>query len=136
MLITLFAFCTFLLDGTTFISRTVHFGTPSDIQKDAFTRVLKGFISVVTSVFPPNAPVYFVIPLQMNTFLYDSSEFFKPFISSPFQHSFFDALARQVLWDVGLDYEHPTGFGIGSYQNRHDIPTKMARDMFVTIGEN
>lgn len=45
------------LDGTTDMTRTVHFGNPTDREKDAFTRVLKGFIAVATAVFPPNAPV-------------------------------------------------------------------------------
>lgn len=48
--------CTWI-DGTTDITRTVHFGEPCDKEKDAFTRVLKGFISVATAVFPPGAPV-------------------------------------------------------------------------------
>lgn len=39
------------------MTRTVHFGTPSDAEKDAFTRVLKGFIAVAKSIFPPGAPV-------------------------------------------------------------------------------
>lgn len=45
------------LDGTTDITRTIHLGTPSAEQKDAFTRVLKGFISMATAIFPPHAPV-------------------------------------------------------------------------------
>lgn len=45
------------IDGTTFVARSMHFGTPSDEQKDAFTLVLKGFISAITSIFPPNASV-------------------------------------------------------------------------------
>lgn len=53
----LIAFDYIQIDGTTDITRTVHFGTPTDIEKDAFTRVLKGFISVATAIFPPGAPV-------------------------------------------------------------------------------
>lgn len=45
------------LDGTTDITRTVHFGTPRAEEIEAFTRVLKGSILLGTSVFPPNAPV-------------------------------------------------------------------------------
>lgn len=45
------------LDGTTDITRTIHLGRPSAEQKDAFTRVLKGFISMSTIIFPPHAPV-------------------------------------------------------------------------------
>lgn len=45
------------LDGTTDITRTIHFGNATEGEKDAFTRVLKGFIAVATAIFPPNAPV-------------------------------------------------------------------------------
>lgn len=45
------------LDGTTDITRTIHLGVPTDEEKDAFTRVLKGAISLSTSKFPPRAPV-------------------------------------------------------------------------------
>lgn len=44
-------------DGTTDTTRTVHFGTPTDFEMEAFTRVLKGFISMGTATFPPKAPV-------------------------------------------------------------------------------
>lgn len=44
-------------DGTTDITRTVHFGQPSDAERDSFTRVLKGFISLVRTVFPTDANV-------------------------------------------------------------------------------
>lgn len=36
--------------------------------------------------------------------------------------SFFDAMARRALWDVGLDYGHGTGHGIGAYLNVHEYP--------------
>lgn len=45
------------LDGTTDITRTIHLGIPKQDEKDAFTRVLKGFISLSRTVFPPHAPV-------------------------------------------------------------------------------
>lgn len=45
------------LDGTTDITRTIHLGTPTQEEKEAFTRVLKGFISLSRAVFPPHAPV-------------------------------------------------------------------------------
>lgn len=44
-------------------------------------------------------------------------------------------MARSDLWDVGLDYEHDTSFGIGSYQNLHSIPEAIGQQMFITIGE-
>lgn len=57
--------------------------------------------------------------------------------------SFFDAMARRSLWDVGLDYDHPTGHGIGAYLNAHEIPPLlssryswhgMMKNMFTSIG--
>lgn len=45
------------LDGTTDITRTIHLGTPNAEEKEAFTRVLKGFISLSRTIFPPHAPV-------------------------------------------------------------------------------
>lgn len=44
-------------DGTTDVTRTVHFGRPSEAERDSFTRVLKGFISLAQSVFPTGANV-------------------------------------------------------------------------------
>lgn len=44
-------------DGTTDITRTLHYGTPTDDQKDSFTRVLKGFISLSRAIFPTGAGV-------------------------------------------------------------------------------
>lgn len=44
-------------DGTTDVTRTIHLGTPNDEEKEAFTRVLKGFISMGRTIYPPKAPV-------------------------------------------------------------------------------
>lgn len=41
---------------------------------------------------------------------------------NPKQYSFFDAMARRALWDVGLNYGHGTGHGIGAYLNVHEYP--------------
>lgn len=73
-------------DGTTDVTRTLHFGTPTELEKKAFTLVLKGFIALDTSVFPKGTSGFAL-----------------------------DALARQFLWKEGLDYLHGTGHGIGSY---------------------
>jgi Xaa-Pro aminopeptidase len=81
------------LDGTTDVTRTLHFGTPSDFEKECFTRVLKGSIGLVTATFPNK--------VVGNTL---------------------DTLARKYLWDVGLDYIHGTGHGIGAYLNVHEGP--------------
>lgn len=81
------------LDGTTDVTRTVHFGTPSDYEKECFTRVLKGQLQLGTSVFP-----------------------------TKIKGNYLDAFARQYLWKVGLNYGHGTGHGIGSYLCVHEGP--------------
>ncbi|RMJ25201.1 hypothetical protein PHISP_03925 [Aspergillus sp. HF37] len=80
-------------DGTTDVTRTFHFGQPTDLEKKAFTLVLKGFISLDSAVFPKGTSGFAL-----------------------------DALARQFLWKEGLDYLHGTGHGIGSYLNVHEGP--------------
>ena len=74
------------LDGTTDTTRTYHFGTPTEMEKKAFTLVLKGVIALDTAVFPKGTSGYAL-----------------------------DAFARQHLWKHGLDYMHGTGHGVGSY---------------------
>ncbi|KAG4080277.1 hypothetical protein HA402_010769 [Bradysia odoriphaga] len=81
------------LDGTTDVTRTWHFGTPTAYQKECFTRVLKGQINMGTAVFPNKS--------KGNTL---------------------DTLARKYLWDVGLDYRHGTGHGVGHFLNVHEGP--------------
>ncbi|GAB0092317.1 Xaa-Pro aminopeptidase ApepP [Sergentomyia squamirostris] len=80
-------------DGTTDVTRTWHFGTPTVHHKECFTRVLKGQIAIATAIFPRK------IKGQM-----------------------LDTLARKALWDVGLDYKHGTGHGIGHFLNVHEGP--------------
>uniref|UniRef100_A0A2P2HW66 Xaa-Pro aminopeptidase 1-like n=1 Tax=Hirondellea gigas TaxID=1518452 RepID=A0A2P2HW66_9CRUS len=80
-------------DGTTDVTRTVHFGTPSAAERDAFTRVLKGHIAMAVAVFP-----------------------------SKIKGNCLDSFARQYLWAVGLDYGHGTGHGVGMYLNVHEGP--------------
>ncbi|XP_050067601.1 xaa-Pro aminopeptidase ApepP-like [Anopheles maculipalpis] len=81
------------LDGTTDVTRSVHLGEPTDFQRECFTRVLKGFLSLGSAVFPVRA-----------------------------SGTVFDVLARKALWDVGLDYGHGTGHGIGSFLGVHEYP--------------
>ncbi|XP_026292242.1 xaa-Pro aminopeptidase 1 [Frankliniella occidentalis] len=80
-------------DGTTDVTRTVHFGTPTEYEKECFTRVFKGQASLSSAVFPQKIKGHYL-----------------------------DTLARKYLWDVGLDYLHGTGHGIGSYLNVHEGP--------------
>jgi Xaa-Pro aminopeptidase len=77
--------------GTTDITRTVAIGDPSDEMRLNFTRVLKGHIAVARARFPAGTTGVQV-----------------------------DALARQPLWDSGLDYAHGTGHGVGVYLCVHE----------------
>ncbi|KAB0790855.1 hypothetical protein PPYR_14942 [Photinus pyralis] len=80
-------------DGTTDITRTVHMGTPTEYQKECFTRILKGQLKLARSIFPKKI-----------------------------KGNYLDSFAREFLWGVGLDYRHGTGHGVGSYLNVHEGP--------------
>jgi Xaa-Pro aminopeptidase len=84
-------------DGTTDITRTVIVGTPTPEMKDRFTRVLKGHIALSAAVFPEGT-----------------------------RGSQLDTLARQFLWQAGLDYAHGTGHGVGSYLSVHEGPQRIS----------
>jgi Xaa-Pro aminopeptidase len=86
------------LDGTTDVTRTIAIGTPSAEMKDRFTRVLKGHIAVATARFPKGT-----------------------------SGSQLDTLARAALWQVGLDYDHGTGHGVGSYLGVHEGPHRISK---------
>ena len=81
------------LDGTTDTTRTLHFGTPTALERTSYTLVLKGVIALDTAVFPKGTSGFAL-----------------------------DTLARQFLWEEGLDYRHGTGHGVGSYLNVHEGP--------------
>jgi Xaa-Pro aminopeptidase len=85
-------------DGTTDITRTVGIGTPTAEMKDRFTRVLKGHIALATVRFPFGTT-----------------------------GSQLDALARTALWQVGLDYDHGTGHGVGAYLSVHEGPQRISK---------
>ena len=86
------------LDGTTDVTRTIAIGTPSAEMKDRFTRVLKGHIALASAVFPAGT-----------------------------SGSQLDILARAPLWQVGLDYDHGTGHGVGSYLGVHEGPHRISK---------
>ena len=86
------------LDGTTDVTRTVAIGEPTDEMRDRFTRVLRGHIAVATCRFP------------MGT-----------------TGSQLDTLARYFLWQAGLDYDHGTGHGVGSYLGVHEGPHRISK---------
>ena len=85
-------------NGTTDITRTVAIGTPTPEQKDRFTRVLKGHIAIASSLFPVGTT-----------------------------GSQLDPLARHALWQVGLDYDHGTGHGVGSFLSVHEGPQRISK---------
>jgi len=85
-------------DGTTDVTRTIAVGKPTAEMRDRFTRVLKGHIGVATSVFPKG-----VSGAQL------------------------DGFARRPLWDAGLDFDHGTGHGVGSYLSVHEGPQRISK---------
>lgn len=80
-------------DGTTDVTRTLHFGEPTDFERECFTRVFKGQCRLSTMIFPLKT-----------------------------KGNYLDTLARESLWSVGLNYLHGTGHGVGSYLNVHEEP--------------
>jgi Xaa-Pro aminopeptidase len=84
-------------DGTTDVTRTVAIGMPTTVMRDRFTRVLKGHIAIARAVFPNGT-----------------------------RGSQLDTLARQFLWQAGLDYAHGTGHGVGSYLSVHEGPQRIS----------
>ena len=81
------------VDGTTDITRTIAIGTPTDEHKMCYTRVLQGMIALSCAQFPKGTKGLHL-----------------------------DALARGPLWQAGMDYNHGTGHGIGSYLCVHEGP--------------
>uniref|UniRef100_A0A8C5HAP8 Xaa-Pro aminopeptidase 2 n=1 Tax=Gouania willdenowi TaxID=441366 RepID=A0A8C5HAP8_GOUWI len=81
------------LDGTTDITRTVHWGNPTALQKEAFTRVLMGNIEISRTIFPTGTRG---VNMEM--------------------------LGRRALWELGLNYGHGTGHGVGNYFGVHEWP--------------
>ncbi len=88
------------LDGTTDITRTLWTGpgpAPAKLR-ERFTRVLLGHIALATLRFPKG-------------------------VAGPH----IDVLARASLWQAGLDYDHGTGHGIGSFLSVHEGPAGISR---------
>lgn len=84
------------LDGTTDVTRTIHFGVPDSKEKELFTRALQGHIGIATLKFPADTNGHRL-----------------------------DAIARRALWDAGLDYGHGTGHGVGSYLLVHEYASQI-----------
>jgi Xaa-Pro aminopeptidase len=85
-------------EGTTDITRTIALGEQDAERKDRFTRVLQGHIGLAAVKFPPDTSGY-----QL------------------------DILARQPLWNAGLDYAHGTGHGVGTFLGVHEGPQSVAK---------
>ncbi|MEO0419948.1 MAG: aminopeptidase P family protein [Pseudomonadota bacterium] len=98
--------------GTTDITRTVWINSPDGAEptaemKDRFTRVLKGHIQIDQAVFPQGTT-----------------------------GGQLDALARQYLWEAGVDYAHGTGHGVGSFLAVHEGPQRIAKPTGGQAGTN
>ena len=84
-------------DGTTDVTRTVAVGQPTEEMRDRFTRVLKGHIALATARFPAGT-----------------------------NGAQLDSFARRPLWEMGLDYGHGTGHGVGAYLSVHEGPQNIS----------
>jgi Xaa-Pro aminopeptidase len=85
-------------DGTTDVTRTIAIGEPTAEMRDRFTLVLRGHIAIARAVFPDGTT-----GAQLDSF------------------------ARQFLWQAGLDFEHGTGHGVGSYLSVHEGPARISK---------
>jgi len=85
-------------DGTTDITRTIAVGSPSAEMRRNFTLVLKGHIALARAVFPEGT-----------------------------SGAQLDSFARQFLWQAGLDFDHGTGHGVGSYLSVHEGPARISK---------
>src|SRR5512138_669095 len=85
-------------DGTTDVTRTIAIGKPTAEMRDRFTRVLRGHIAIARAIFPDGTT-----GAQLDSF------------------------ARQFLWQAGLDFEHGTGHGVGSYLSVHEGPARISK---------
>jgi len=84
------------LDGTTDVTRTYHFGEPTNFEKEAYTRVMMGSVDLARGIFRAGTT-----------------------------DTRMDILARSPLYSVGLNYRHGTGHGIGAYGLVHESPIQV-----------
>lgn len=84
--------------GTTDITRTISIGVPTEEMRENFTRVLKGHIALARIKFPRGT-----------------------------SGAQLDILAREHLWNAGLDYQHGTGHGVGSFLSVHEGPCQISK---------
>ncbi|MFM9848362.1 MAG: aminopeptidase P family protein [Hyphomicrobiaceae bacterium] len=91
-------------DGTTDVTRTVAIGSPTQEMRERFTLVLKGHIAISTARFPKATA-----------------------------GAHLDAFARHALWQQGLDFDHGTGHGVGSYLSVHEGPQGLSKRSHVSL---
>jgi Xaa-Pro aminopeptidase len=92
------------LDGTTDVTRTVAIGAPTREMCERFTLVLKGHIGIATARFPKGT-----------------------------RGIDLDPFARRALWEAGLDFDHGTGHGVGSYLSVHEGPQSISKGGMVAL---
>lgn len=85
------------LEGTTDITRTFAMGPLCAEEKEAYTRVLRGNLNLAAVKFH-----YGCTGMA------------------------FDYIARAPLWEVGMDYNHGTGHGVGYFLNVHEAPNSFS----------
>ncbi len=85
-------------DGTTDITRTIAVGKTTKDMRDLYTRVLKGHIAIATATFPKGTTGAQI-----------------------------DPFARRALWEIGADFDHGTGHGVGSYLSVHEGPQRISK---------
>lgn len=94
-------------DGTTDITRVLPIGEPTAEMRDRFTRVLKGHIAIDVAQWPEG-----ITGGQLDSF------------------------ARRPLWEVGLDYAHGTGHGVGAFLAVHEGPQRIAAPNYAGSGQS
>lgn len=92
------------IDGTTDITRTIAIGKPTREMQERFTLVLKGHIAIATARFPKGT-----------------------------RGVDLDPFARRALWEAGLDFDHGTGHGVGSYLSVHEGPQSISKRGMVAL---
>ena len=80
-------------EGTTDITRTVHYGNPTKKEKEMYTRVLLGNLSLERLIFKNGKKLKDL-----------------------------DAVPRSYLYMVAEDYQHGTSHGVGHFLNVHEGP--------------
>lgn len=95
-------------DGTTDVTRTLHFGRPRPEEKEMYTRVLLANLALERTMFPNNKTV---------------------------TGAMLDAIAKRHLWEVGKNYGHGTGHGVGHFLCVHEGPVGIASGRSVVFEE-